>query len=238
MPAPVTFVIPVLNERAVIADVLEDLCRDVLDRLPGAEAIVVDDGSTDGTDAVVGELARRHPAVRLIRTGRTLGQGPATVAGFSAADAPWLCHIDGDGQVVPAEFWKLWEAREQADLVIGVRAGRQDPAFRLLIARSVRGLMRVLAQRPLADAAAPFRLLRREVWEDVRPLTGDRALTFSILVSLAAARRGWRVVELPVSHRPRAHGRSRLHGPGLAWFCLRGAGEVALLHLRLRGPRS
>jgi dolichol-phosphate mannosyltransferase len=228
----VAIVIPVHDESAVIEDVLEDVARVIAARIADVEIIVVDDGSTDGTGDTVAAAA--VPGVRLLRLDRNLGQGPATLHGADAGSAEWICHMDGDGQLVPADFWSLWERRHDADLVLGVRRRRADPRHRLALTRIVRVAASRAAGRPLEDPAAPFRLLRRAMWVDLRPFLDEHPLALSVLVSVAAPRRGWRVAEVPIHHRARPVGRSRIGGVRLVGFVVRGARELARLDRRLR----
>ena len=86
----------------------------------------------------------------------------------------------------------------------------------------------------------PFRLIRRGLWDDLAPLVGEAPLAPSILVACGAAVRGWRIVEVPVSHRARPHGTSTLRAVRLLRFSARGVGELARFRRALRraGPRS
>jgi dolichol-phosphate mannosyltransferase len=231
--ARVTVVIPAHNEAPVIGDVARAAALDIAARLSGTEIVVVDDGSSDGTAAVAAAV----PGVQVLRLDRNLGQGPALQRGFASRRAEWICQMDGDGQVVPADFWKLWEHRDDADLVLGVRRRRCDPLHRRVLTRIVRHATGAAAGRRLEDAAAPLRLIRRSLWEDVRRFVDDDAIALSILVSVAASRRGWRVAEIPVHHRRRSHGASHLRRVRLLCFLVRGSVELTTLSMRLREGR-
>jgi glycosyltransferase involved in cell wall biosynthesis len=234
--ARVTVVIPAHDEAAAIGDVVRDAVAHIALRVPG-DVLVVDDGSTDATPEIVARLAAATPQVGSLRLDRNHGQGPALYRAFDATSAEWLCQIDGDGQVEPADFWRLWPHREQADLILGVRRIRADPLHRRVLTRAVSRATSAAAGRRLEDAAAPLRLIRRDLWEDVRTCVDDDALAMSILVSVAAARRGWRVLEVPVRHHPRRHGRSHLRGLRLLRFIMLAARELLTLDRRMRELR-
>ena len=233
----VTVVIPAFNEAPVLGDVVRAAVSDIAARLPGCEVLVVDDGSTDATPQLLAELAGAAPQVRSMRLERNLGQGPALHRAFEASDGEWICQMDGDGQVVPADFWQLWRRRDEGDLVLGVRRVRCDPRHRRLLTRVVRLATGAASGRPLEDAAAPLRLIRRSLWEDVRNDVGDDAIALSILVSVAASRRGWRVCEVPVHHRRRTHGASHLRRLHLLRFIMVACFELTALAVRLREVR-
>ena len=145
-----------------------------------------------------------------------------------------MFQVDSDGQFLIEEFEPLWSRRADADLVLGVRLSRQDsdtpPRPQPMIARTVSAL----AEEGSAIRTLPFRLVRRELWHDLQPLIPRDARAPSIMVSLGAARRGWRVVEVPVTHLPRAQGSSTLRSLRLVSFSLGGLRELLAFHHRLR----
>ena len=102
--------------------------------------------------------------------------------------------------------------------MLGIRAARRDSTHRLVLSRIIARTVSALAGRRLRDSNTPFRLLRRELWLDLQPLIPRDARAPSIMVSLGAARRGWRVIEAPVTHLPRAQGSSTLRSLRLVVF--------------------
>lgn len=233
-------VMPVYNEADVIDRVIEELEADVVSRFDDAELIVVDDASTDGTGRTLDELAARHPRLRVEHAAQNAGHGPSVLRALELAQGDWIFQLDSDRQFDVRDFWKLWERRQDADLVLGVRAGRHDPRHRLVLTRIVRAVVSLLAGRRVRDANVPFRLLRRAVWEDLRPAVASRPLAPSILVTLGAVARGWRVVEVPVRHLPREHGTSTLRALRLVRFSLRGLLQLFSFRYALAraGPRK
>ena len=203
MRRQVCVVVPAWNEEDVIGRVVEDVAREVVARLDSAELVVVDDCSTDRTPEILAELAASTPSLRVVRLERNAGHGAAVLEGLRRSDADWIFQLDSDGQFVVAEFWKLWQRRESADLVLGVRAHRRDPAHRLLLSRVVAAVVSVLSRRRLRDPNVPFRLIRRSLWDDLAPLLPSGTLAPSILTVVGAAVRGWRIAQVPVTHLPR-----------------------------------
>jgi glycosyltransferase involved in cell wall biosynthesis len=231
-------VVPVHDEAATIPEVLESLGRDVVAKHPSADVIVVDDASTDATASILADWAAEHTWLRVERSERNRGHGPSVRRGLDLAHTDWIFELDSDGQFVVSEFSRLWERRSEADVVIGVRTERHDPLHRQLLSRGVAFVSSVLAARRLRDTNCPFRLLRREVWEDVRPFISEDAGPVHVLFCVGAVKRGWRLVEVPISHRPRPSGQSSLRLWRLARFSARGLWQLATFRIALSAAES
>ncbi|GAA4879611.1 glycosyltransferase family 2 protein [Saccharopolyspora cebuensis] len=191
----VDVVLPCLNEAAALPGVLDGV------RAIGARAVVVDNGSTDGS----AEVAAAHGAV--VVTESRPGYGAAVHAGLVRADAALVCVLDADGSVDPAELPALLELVRTgaADLA----AGRRVPVERGVLpwhARAGNALLAGLLRRHgvAVRDLAPVRAARRA---DLLALgVQDRAFGYPLELLLRAGRAGWRVRELPVAYRPRAAG--------------------------------
>ena len=231
-------VVPVFNESEVIEQLVLDLEREIVARYPGAEAIVVDDCSSDGTGEILARVARERPWLHVEHADANAGHGPSVSRGLALARGEWIFQLDSDGQVVVGEFAKLWERRLAADVVLGVRVRRRDPAHRLVLSKVVALVVSALARRRLRDPNVPFRLVRRDVWEDLRPLVGPEPLAPSILVAVGAAVRGRRIAEVPITHLPRARGTSSLRSVRLVAFSLRGLWQLLAFRARLARSSS
>ena len=229
---------PLYNEAGAIEGVLAELERDVVARFEGeVDVTVVNDASTDGSAAVLDRLAAERPWLHVVHAERNRGHGPSVRRALALAGGDWIFQLDSDGHFDLADFWRLWAERERGDLVLGVRVDRHDPLHRLVLTRMVRVVVWLLAGRRLADPNIPFRILRRDVWEELAPLIGEETLAPSILVAVGAVRRGRRLVEVPVPSRRRpGTGPSTLRRLRLLRFSLRGV--VELLGFTLRAARS
>jgi glycosyltransferase involved in cell wall biosynthesis len=224
---------PVYNEAGVITEVVEELLRDVADRLPGTELVLVDDGSTDATPGILDRIAAQDARVKVIRPGRNSGHGPSLRRAFEESEGEWLFQLDSDGQQVAAELWDLWPLRERADLVMGVRRGRSEGRHRDVVSAAARWATRLAGAGALRDVNVPFKLIRRSVWDDLAPDVPAVPVAPSLLVAMGARVRGWRVEQVEISHRPRRAGRSTVDVRALARLSLGALRELVRFRRRL-----
>lgn len=199
--------------------------RSVLDlELPDTEVILLDDGSADCTGEKLDRIAATWPRGRVFHLGQNRGQSAALLFGFRKAEAPILATMDGDGQNDPRDLVRLLRRLDEADMVVGKRIDRRDSWTRRAVSRIANLFRSKLLADGVSDAGCALKVFRREIVETFIPI---RTL-YSFMPALAVAA-GYRVVEEPVHHRPRAHGtskystRSFLLWPiidfmGLAWF--------------------
>jgi dolichol-phosphate mannosyltransferase len=229
-----TVVVPVYNEAPAIEAVVKDIVVVAHDLAAGrSEVIVVDDGSSDGTGAIVDRLAVDVPQLMVVHQ-RNRGHGPALLVGFDRARGGWIAHLDSDDQIPADELTRLWERRAGADLVLGVRTVRADPRHRLVLSAVVRRVVSVLAARPVRDANVPCKLVSRSLWAEARPLLADGTFAPSISLVMVAARRGRSIREVPVAHRARVSGVSSLRPVRLARAVVVSGAQTVRLAFRLR----
>ena len=204
-PAPdVSLVVTVYNE----AGSLEELYRRVvaaLDHGPRSyELIFVDDGSTDGTYAVLERLHERDSRVRAVRFKRNFGQHPAMHAGLVRARGEIVVTMDGDLQNEPEDIPRLVEAVEAGnDVASGRREARHDSWGRTLPSRLINGMLRRFTGVRISDFGCAFNAYRRSALEPMLGSIGKQKFTKALVLSGGAS-----VVEVNVAHAPR-HGPSR-----------------------------
>jgi len=202
----ISVVIPILNE-AINIPVLHAELTNVLPPItPDYEVIFVDDGSYDGSDAVIKALVEADSHVKLIRFRRNFGQTSALSAGFHYASGEIIITMDGDLQNDPADIPHLLEVLDQGyDVVSGWRKRRKDPFFtRQFPSRSANRLISLFTGIPVRDAGCTLKAMRKEIVDEIQ-LYGEMHRFIPIL----AQWRGAKITEIEVNHRPRQYGRPK-----------------------------
>lgn len=197
-------VLPAFNEEQVIREVVSSISRflpSVADRF---EVIVVDDGSTDRTGAILEEMMETDPALVAIHHSRNRGYGAALRTGFSRARFDHVFYTDSDGQFDISEIHQLLPHISHADIVTGYRRNRKDPLHRKLNAALLRTFARVILGLRLRDIDCAFKVYRKEVLDSIDLLSDGILIDTEIFCK--ARRKGFSVREVPVSHFPRTKG--------------------------------
>lgn len=208
-------VIPTYDE----ADNVAPLSRRVLEALPSAEVLFVDDGSPDGTADRVRALAREDRRIRLLSRTRKLGLGTAYLAGFAVAldeGFDLVVTMDADLSHDPAHLPGLVAATDRHDLVLGSRyvagGGIENWGLhRRLLSRTANAVARRLLRLPVHDGTSGFRAYRAGALRAL-PLDGIRSSGYSFLeeITFLAVRRGQSLGEVPIVFCDREGGRSKI----------------------------
>src|SRR5262245_24549543 len=200
-----SIIIPVLDEAENLPQLARELDQVALEQGYELQIIIVDDGSTDGTWAVISGLAAHDPRILGIRLRRNFGKAAALSAGFHAADGERIVTIDGDLQDNPAEIAALLAKIDEGfDVVSGWKRERHDPWHKVWPSRVFNWVVSRLMGVRLHDHNCGLKAYRREVMHEVR-LYGE----LHRFVPVLAAAKGFRIGEVAVTHRPRKHGRSK-----------------------------
>ncbi len=201
-----SFVIPLLNEEGSLGALYEAI-RQAVAALPYEfEIVFIDDGSTDGSPAVLQDLYQQDPKhVRVIQFRRNFGKMAAMTAGFARARGEIIITLDADLQDDPGELPKLLAKLDEGyDLVIAWRANRSDPISKRLPSKFANFMVSTLTSVEIHDVNCGFKVYRREVLQDLK-LYGELHRYIPVL----AHWEGYRIAEVPVTHHPRRFGRSK-----------------------------
>lgn len=185
----------------------------------GAQVLVIDDGSPDGTGVLADRLALELPFVEVLHRPRKEGLGPAYIAGFRhalAGGAELVLEMDCDFSHDPADVPRLIAAAAGADLVLGsryVKGGRVADwgVVRRAVSSGGSWYARLLLGVPVRDLTGGFKCYRRKVLERIDLDAVDaRGYAFQIETTYRALRAGFHVTEVPIVFVDRAAGGSKM----------------------------
>lgn len=209
-------IVPTYNERANI----ERIIAAILSQDPRLDVLIVDDNSPDGTGGLVEALTHQEPRVHLIQRAGKMGLGTAYVAGFRwalAHDYAFLFEMDADFSHDPAHLPEFLEAIANADLVVGSRynKGRVTvvnwPMSRLILSYAANIYARRVTGLPLDDSTGGFKCFRRAVLESIDlGAVKSNGYAFQIEMNFRAWKRGFRIVQIPITFVDRSEGVSKM----------------------------
>ena len=203
-----TMFFPAYNDAGTIGSLVIQAQEAIRQLTPDFEIIVVNDGSRDQTGQIAEELARTYPHVRVIHHIGNRGYGGALRSGFAAATKELIAYTDGDAQYDPSEIAALWaRLRDDSDMVTGYKISRSDPLHRIIIGKVYHHFVKLLFRLRVRDVDCDFRLMRREIFDRVRLERDTGVICLEMMRKIQDA--GFRVVEVPVHHYHRMHGRSQ-----------------------------
>jgi glycosyltransferase involved in cell wall biosynthesis len=201
-----SLVVPIYNEQESLGSLIAEIHEGVRPLGLSYEIVMIDDGSRDGSFALLEAAAQVDPALTLIRFRRNFGQTPAMQAGLDAARGRVVVTLDADLQNDPKDIGRLLEKLDEGyDLVAGWRKERKDPfinrQFPSLVAN---WLISATTQVRLHDYGCTLKAIRGDLAKQLR-LYGE----MHRFIPAVAAFIGANIVEMPVNHRPRRFGTSK-----------------------------
>ena len=202
-----SIVVPIYNEVENVPELHEELYGVLVTLGRPYEIIYVDDGSKDGSHALLKRIADEHPEVVVIQFRRNFGQTAALAAGLEASKGDVVIFMDGDLQNDPAEIPRLLQTMDEGDfdVVSGWRKNRQDAELsRKLPSRMANWLISKVSGVELHDYGCTLKAYRRDVLKNVK-LYGEMHRFIPAYAHWAGAT----VTELPVNHRARKYGKSK-----------------------------
>ena len=221
----ITAFFPCYNDERTIGTMVRRAAEQLALVTDDFEILVVNDGSQDGSAAVLDSLASEMPCLKVITHAANRGYGGALRSGFSNAMKDLVFYTDGDGQYDVAELpLLLMLLTPDTDFVNGMKMTRQDPGYRVFAGNLHRFVTRWSFWLPITDVDCDFRLVRRSIVERLR-LTQNSGSICVELVKLAH-RAGAQFREVSVHHYARVFGQSQFFRPGriaktyldLAWL--------------------
>jgi glycosyltransferase involved in cell wall biosynthesis len=204
----VTLFYPMYNEVQSVRPMTEKALKVLRAVCDEFEILIIDDGSSDGSEIIAQELAAQYPEVRVIRHDGNKGYGQALRTGFANARMDIVAYTDCDE---PADLWLFAAAlthmeNPNIDMVIGYRLNRWDGVRRFVYSKIYNTLVRVLFGVNVRDINFSFKLIRREKLKKLHLAAGSVFIDGELLAE--AARHKVRLLQMPVIYQPRKHGSS------------------------------
>lgn len=235
-------VMPVYNEEANLRDVVADWYPILEAMDPASRMLLIDDGSSDASAALLEELAQARPQLEVISR-ENRGHGATLRELYTRAieaGAEWVLQTDSDGQTLPSEFGAFWLRRSGQDLLIGCRPEREDGRWRRFVSRVLGWTLQLVLGVHLVDANTPYRLMRAQAlarWLEGVP--EDAKLT-NALIAAAADYVGSPTTWLEISFRQRQGGVNSIDLGAIVRHGWRAVGEFRRARSQFRavfGPR-
>lgn len=214
---------------ATVRDALDAIARLGID----GSVRIIDDGSRDGTGAMADELAREHPEVSVLHHPMNLGFSGAIRSALATRTAEFVMLAPADGQVSLDVLPSFWEAREDADVVVGLRRPRADSLWRRFLSRGYHLLSRILLGVRVPEFTSVL-MFRRSFLDGCEPRARARSAALLAELMYIATRDGARIRAVPFRHLPRAGGSAKGGSLGVVTMT---AVELVLLAWRLRVRR-
>lgn len=229
-----SIVIPVFNEVECIRPLLDEIGVCLVAET-GYEVIVVDDGSIDGTAAVLQGARQSHPGLRILHHRERCGQSAAIASGVKAASTQWIATLDGDGQNDPADILKLYRimdgSPDDVHMVTGYRKQRMDGRLKRLTSRVANSVRRAVLHDDTPDSACGLKLFARTTFLGLPQF--DHMHRF---LPALVQRQGGKVLSVEVNHRKRQRGQSKYGIHNRLWVGIIDLLGVRWLQQRCKQP--
>lgn len=204
-------ILPVYNEVKSIGPIIKELYYEIGNKVE-MEIIVREGGSTDGTKEALIKLSQSIPMKPILREEKG-GYMSDVKDGLRQANTDYVLFIDSDGQYVASDFWKLYEKRDNNDMIIGYKIKRVDPPHRIFLSKVFHTMVRALFKLPLHDPDCGYRIINKRVIDSVVEEVKFLEYSFWTEFTIRAFKKGFKLLEIPIQHRRRLSGDTKLYTP-------------------------
>lgn len=206
----ISLLLPVHNEAGNIERVITDFYNELNEKIP-LEIVIAEDGSTDRTKEILNELQTKLPLI-VIMDDQRKGYMGGIHDGLQKVTGDYVLFCDSDGQHSPSDFWKLYELRNDFDIVSGWRKNRIDSFYRKIMSKVFQWLTKIFFDLwSIHDITAPFKLVKTEVAqkvsENIKYMVESYWTEFTIRSNVLGAT----MKEVPVKHQSRLSGTTKVY---------------------------
>ena len=206
-------VIPAYNEQDNIKQVVTEWYPIVEKHGNDSRLVVIDDGSTDDTFAILRKMTQSMPQLTAL-TKPNGGHGATVMYGYKYAldnGADYVFQTDSDGQTLPSEFEPFWISRNKYDITIGYRNKRRDGLSRIFVTRILRLVVYICFRVYVLDANTPYRLMSADTLRENLSFIPDDFFLTNVALSAIYKKRRQKVHFIPISFRPRQGGTNSIN---------------------------
>ena len=196
----ISLVIPSYNDETTVGRLITDSIAVLSIICPDYEIIVTNDGSKDGTLAVLEDLARKNDRIRIINHPINKGFGPTVKELYYAAQKENVVLLPGDYQYSPTEIIKMADGLSNYDFIIGLRVKRNDPWRRKLQSAVYNLMLRFIYGHKHKDVNS-IKLYKRDILNHIELKSATAFVDAEFCIRSEKA--GYRVIEIPINHLPR-----------------------------------
>jgi glycosyltransferase involved in cell wall biosynthesis len=204
----VSIIMLVFNEAEIIEDVIMDYYKKVASKLKGCEFIVAEDGSTDGTKEILAKLSKKIP-IKLVSGTARKGYVKAYRDAMALPKNDVIFFTDSSGKHDPDDFWTMYPYTEKYDIVSGYKIKRKDPFYRIVITKVFNAVVSLYYGIKIKDIDSGFKLISRKAVQDILKDKWIATDLISFETTVRMLYKGYKLIEVPVSHQGRKNGSSR-----------------------------
>ncbi len=212
MKNQLNLIIPVYNEEEIINVVVKDWIK-VLSQLNIIYSIkLFNDGSTDSTIKILNNLEKNYPDVIKVIDKKNSGHGSTILKGYTESlDSEWIFQVDSDNEMKAHYFAKLWENRNNFDLLIGKRIDRNSPLIRKIMSYISYLVVRVFYSKGIRDVNSPYRLMRTSAFKEILTSIPRETFAPNIIISGMASKKNLKIKSYKIPFDTRLTGVNSLN---------------------------
>lgn len=204
-------ILPVYNEVKSIEPIINEFYYEIGSKVE-MEIVVREGGSTDGTKEALTKLSQSIPMKPIFKEEKG-GYMRDVKDGLRQTDTEYVLFMDSDGQYVASDFWKLYEKRDDYDMIIGQKTKRADPPHRIFLSKVFHAMVKALFKLPVHDPDCGYRIMKKTVIDSIVDEVKFLEDSFWTEFTIRAFKKGFKLLEVPIQHRRRFSGSSKLYKP-------------------------
>ena len=201
-----SIIVPVFNEEENIERLEETFKEYFAQSKIKSKVLFIDDGSTDKSFEKIKSVCENNPDFEYLKFDKNYGLSTAIKAGIDHINTPWTGYIDADLQTTPYDFDKLWQYKDQFDLVVGYRGDRKDTLNKKIQSKIANAIRRSLINDGIIDTGCPLKIIKTEVAKKIPFFKGMHRF-----IPALSKLQGAKIKQVNVRHFKRLHGESKFN---------------------------